>query len=101
MLFPIDGGPGRPLPGLAPEERAIRWSPDGGSLWVSRLPSLPARVESYEIATGRRQPILEILPAERTGVTGVYDLMLADDPNSYVYLTWQLLPYLFVVEQAR
>ncbi len=101
VLFPIDGGPARPLTGLAPEERAIRWSPDGASLWVSRLPALPARVESYDVATGRREPILEILPAERTGVTGVYDLMLADDPKSYVYLTWQLLSYIFVVEEAK
>ena len=44
---------------------------------------------------------MEILPAERTGVTGVYDLMLADDPKSYVYLTWQLLSYIFVVEGTR
>jgi eukaryotic-like serine/threonine-protein kinase len=101
VLFPIDGGPGRPLTGLAREERAIRWSPDGRSLWVSRLPALPARVESYDVATGSRQPIVEIVPDERTGVTGVYDLMLADDPKSYAYLTWQLLSYIFVVEEAK
>jgi hypothetical protein len=101
VLFPIDGGPARPLTGLAPEENLIRWSPDGRSLWISRLPALPARIESYDIATGRREPILEILPDERTGVTGVYDLMLADDPKSHVYLTWQLLSYLFVVEETK
>ena len=100
-LFPVDGGAARPLPGLGPEERAIRWSPDGRSLWVSRLPALPARVESYDVATGRRDPIVEILPDERTGVTGVYGLDLADDPKSYIYMTWQLLSYLFVVDEVQ
>ena len=62
---------------------------------------MPARIERYDVATGRREAIAEILPEDRTGVTGVYEVTLADDPKSYAYMTWQLLSYLFVAEDVR
>jgi eukaryotic-like serine/threonine-protein kinase len=99
-LFPIAGGEGRPLPGFGPGDAFERWSPDGRTIWVWRRPGLGTVVDSYDLETGQRTRIAQIMPRSYIGVLGVR-LSLSDDPNVYVYQTWQVLSHLFVVDGVR
>ncbi len=48
-VYPVGGGDGRPVPDTTPDEAAIRWSPDGGSLLVCRESDVPLRIERVSL----------------------------------------------------
>ena len=58
--LPHRGGEPRGVPGTSLEDVAIRWTADGRSLFVQRRAGLPARIERVDVATGERQPWLEL-----------------------------------------
>ena len=63
-IWPVEGGPSRPLPGSSPGDRPASWSGDGRSLWIFRRGEVPARIFSVDVATGRRSLL------EDAGATG-------------------------------
>ncbi len=99
-IYPVDGGEARPVPGLDPEDRIVRWSPDGGSLLVSRGTD-PARIERVNLADGRREPIREIAISEKNGLSKINGVTLADDPRWYAYQYTTNPSTLFLVKGAR
>ncbi len=101
VLYPVDGGEPRPVAGATPEDKVIRWSPDGRSMLVSRSGEVPARIERLEIATGRREPMRTLGPADLTGVLDVGPFVFSGDLKSYAYACRRMSSHLFLVEGAR
>ncbi len=100
-LYPIAGGePGR-VPETSLEDVAIRWAADGRSLYVQRRAGLPARVERVDIATGAREPWLELTPPDPAGVHGIGPIHMSADGRTAVYSYRRKLDQLFVVEGLR
>jgi hypothetical protein len=98
-LYPIDGGEPTVIPGLQPRENIAGWSSDGKSMYVRlRDSSLPAIVQSLDLATGKRERILEIRPADASGVTGVGAVRVTPDRRAYAYSFVRNLADLYVVE---
>jgi Tol biopolymer transport system component len=100
-LHPVAGGEPRPVPSLAPDETVAGWSEDGASLLVYRANTVPAHLERLDLASGRREPLMEFAPADRTGVINVTSLTMAADRKSYAYSYLRYLSHLFVVEGVR
>ena len=73
QLYPVYGGPARPLAGATTEDIPLRWSGDGRWLYVRRsdvgpdLQSMPAWIDRIEISTGGRQVWRELMPADPAG----------------------------------
>jgi hypothetical protein len=84
-IFPADGGPSRPAPGVAQGEVVLGWTGDSRGLYVFRRGEVPARIYRVDLATGRRQLWKELGPADRTGVTLIYYALIAADGRSYAY----------------
>jgi serine/threonine protein kinase/WD40 repeat protein len=99
-LYPIEGGDPRLLTGAERDETAIRWTPDGRGLYVSRQ-SLPTRVDIVEVATGRRTPWKTLSPGDPAGVFGVGPTLISGDGRSYVYSYSRLTDDLYVVEGLK
>ena len=100
-IYPIAGGSGRPIPGLT-NTPVLRWSPDGAALWVRRPGPAGVRgVDRFDLASGRRSPIMTIeeLPGGVAPFSG--GLNMADDPNVYVYWSSSYTSLLFSVEGLR
>jgi hypothetical protein len=89
------------VPGLSADDRIIGWSLDGRSVFVFGSASLPFRFELLDLASGRRELIREVAPADRTGVLYSGGASLTDDAKSYAYCTSRMTSRLFVVEGAR
>jgi eukaryotic-like serine/threonine-protein kinase len=102
LLYPVDGGPPRPVPGLAAADVPVRWSGDGRHLFV-RAPGdgLPVRVDRVEVATGRRERWRELAPADPAGVRRIGDVVFSADGRSYVYNCGRDLSELFLAEGVR
>jgi hypothetical protein len=101
-LWPVAGGEPRPLAGLAPGDRPLRWSGDGRYLFV-RSPGarLPVRIDRLELLTSARTPWKEIAPADPAGVMATGDILLSPDGESVVISYQTALSELYVAEGLR
>ncbi|MET0620943.1 MAG: protein kinase [Thermoanaerobaculia bacterium] len=100
-LFPIDGGDPVLLSGFGPEDRAIRFSSDGSSLYGLRRGQLPAQVSRLDLSTGARTIVHELAPADSAGVVEIVSVVLTPDASSYAYSYHRILSDLFLVEGVK
>jgi hypothetical protein len=96
-LYPVDGGAPRPVPLLAPGELPLRFSSDGASLFVFRGGEVPAKIERIELASGRREAVREVAPADRAGLASISRILLARDAAAYAYRYYRQLSDLYLV----
>ena len=101
VVYPAGGGEGRPVPGTTPDEIAIRWSRDGGSILVCRGSGVPLRIERVALPAGRRDLVRTVGPADLSGVTSVGYPFLGEDEKSYAYVFSKTVSRLFLVGEAR
>ncbi len=101
FIQPVERGTARTMPGLTTDDQVIRWSADGRSLYLFRPSYVPFRLERLDLASGRRDLIREVAPADRTGVFRISGAALTDDTKSYAYGYDRMRSQLFMVEGAR
>ena len=80
LLYPVDGGEPRPVPGMSEGEVPIGWTPDGRALWIRSLRNAPIQVFRLDVATGERRLWKEI-PSPR----GYVQMVMTPDGSSYAY----------------
>jgi Tol biopolymer transport system component len=97
-LYPVDAGSPRPLPGGQADDRPLRWSADGRSLFVRCGTGMPARVERVDLATGARQLWREFRPADTAGVRDIGSVQITPDGKSYAYTFVSQLGTLYLAE---
>lgn len=100
-LYPVEGGEPRIVPGTSKDDIAIRWTADGRALYVLSRAALPARVERVDVASGVRQPWLELTPPDPAGVQSIGPVHMSADGKAYVYSYRRKLDQLFVVDGLR
>jgi serine/threonine protein kinase/Tol biopolymer transport system component len=101
-LYPIagDGSP-QPIPILTPDDRPIRWTPMGNSLYVFRRGELPAQIMRLDLATGRKERVLDLMPPDPAGVVEIVSVRLTPDAASYAYSYHRILSDLLLVEGLK
>jgi serine/threonine protein kinase/Tol biopolymer transport system component len=97
VLCPVDGGPPRPIPGLAGLFVPVQWSADGKGFYVFRMGELPTRVERVDVESGRATLWKELAPPDTAGVS-VRALAMTPDAAHYAYSCQQYLNTLYLVE---
>jgi Tol biopolymer transport system component len=96
-IFSLDTKNITPIKGLAKGDQAIRWSPDGRALFVSRVLSSRQRdLARLDLTTGRRDVIATIRSADAAGVTTVSLPVISADGRVFAYRHNQRLSDLFV-----
>jgi Tol biopolymer transport system component len=96
-IYPIAGGPARPIPGLEPDFALVRWSEDGSALYGYRIGHVPTTVYKVNPVTGAKTPIQELLAAAPPGVVNVAPLVMNGDASRFVYSYYQFSSVLYVV----
>jgi len=82
-LYRDDGGPSRAVVGLVPGDHLLAWNEDG-SLFVTSG-GLPARIERFELATGRRELWKTLAPPDEAGVYYVGPVLVTRDGRFWGY----------------
>ncbi len=97
-LYPLGAGEPRRIPGLEPGELPCGWDAAGRSLFIYRPGELPARIFRLDIETGARQPFIELMPGDPTGVTFIRAPHLTRDGGAYAYSYSRILSTLYLVK---
>jgi len=101
QVFPIAGGEPVPVPGFELGESAVGWAADDRSIYVQRRGGPAARIDRIDLASGRREPWKEILPADATGVVRVSSVFLSPDGSFYTYAYSRVLSNLYLVDGLK
>ncbi len=100
-LYPIAGGDARAIPGWMPEDVWINWTADGRSAYVYHDEKTSAPVYRLDLATGKRELVTTLAPADPAGVTAVLNVRMTADGKAYAYSFDRELSDLFLVEGVR
>ncbi|HLK19630.1 MAG TPA: hypothetical protein VKT81_11760, partial [Bryobacteraceae bacterium] len=95
-----EGGQRRTIPVPSPVQ-PVTWTADGRAVLVRDSRSVPAKVSSIDVATGRIKPWREIGPSNLTGVQALYRLFVTPDLKSYVYSFDRMLVQLYLAEGLK
>jgi Tol biopolymer transport system component len=96
-LFPVEGGAPRPFSGLLKDEEPMRWSGDGGSVYVRSPSAFYPRIFRIDVSTGRRTFVKELVPPDPAGLVAVgLRVRMTADGRSYAYGYTRTLSELFV-----
>jgi dipeptidyl aminopeptidase/acylaminoacyl peptidase len=100
-MFFLDGRPAIAVPGIGVDDALTGWAADGRGVYVQRSGAPAARIERLDLATGRAEPWLTILPPDPSGIIRISSVFVSPDEKSYVYAYSRNLCELFVVEGLR
>jgi hypothetical protein len=97
FVFPTRGGEPRPIPGVGPEAKPLRWNADG-SLYVAER----WKVFRVDPVTGRRELWKEFAPLDPAGVRDDdWFVVVSSDAKSYFYSFQIVLSELYVTDGLR
>ena len=101
-MYAIEGDePPQPIPILTSDDRPIRWTPMGNSLYVFRRGELPAQIMRLDLATGRKERVLELMAPDPAGVVEIVSVRLTPDAASYAYSYHRILSDLLLIEGLK
>ena len=100
-LYPLDGGPPRPIPGLLPGE-GFGWTADPHFVYAYQGHQMvPARIYRLNIVNGQRQFFKEISPSDEVGLCGMSKIAFSANGRAYVYGYVRQLSELYLVNGVR
>jgi Tol biopolymer transport system component len=94
-LYPVDGTTGRMLADLAAGLVPIRWSADGGKLYVCRPTDVPGKIFAYDFGSGRTELVREIELPDPAGFVRFAGMSVSSDATGYACSYIQVLSELF------
>jgi len=100
-MFPVAGGEPVVIAGLVAGTFIAGWSGDHRELFVFHGSRFPLPVERLDWKTGKREPLLEIEPADRAGLRGINTLRVSSDGRNYAYSVPQQLEELHSIEGLK
>jgi dipeptidyl aminopeptidase/acylaminoacyl peptidase len=98
VLYPVDGGTPKPIPGLMPNERIVRFSEDGAAIFTFTRGELPSKIYRIDVSSGERKLWKELSAPDPTGVEGLTAVRMTPAGDCFAYSYAQRLNDLYVVE---
>jgi Tol biopolymer transport system component len=96
-VFPLDGGPARPVPNAAPGYTLAQWSADGKGVFVFRPGNVPLKIERMDVASGKMTTVRELVPADLGGVVSIGPVITNVNASEFAYSYYQTLSALYVI----
>jgi Tol biopolymer transport system component len=100
VVYSVQSGEGKPVPGLSPAEVAFGWTGDGKGVYVYR-PTVPAVVYRVELSSGHRQLWKELNPPDPAGINFIRTPHISADGKAYAYNYSRVLSDLYLVDGLK
>jgi Tol biopolymer transport system component len=104
VLIALDGsGAIQVVPGIDATEVARHWSSDGKSIYIQSRGTLQtgSQIIKFDLATGKRETIKTILPADLAGYAGNDGQLVSSDGSTIVFSYTRILSTLYTLEQPK
>ncbi|MEP7038965.1 MAG: hypothetical protein ABI891_11555, partial [Acidobacteriota bacterium] len=98
LLYQISDGKSTPLKNLEKGFFIVRWESDGENILIQQRGEMPAVVYKYNLATGTKEKLLEIMPKDSMGVNFISRILLTPDCKTYAYSYIHQLSDLYLIE---
>ncbi|HET9327508.1 MAG TPA: protein kinase [Candidatus Eisenbacteria bacterium] len=99
--YPVDGGDPWPIVALGPQDRIIRWFPDGRSMLIFQIDQQPGRLYRLDPDTDECTVWRELTPPDPTGIYRISRVFASADCTAYAYTYYMQLIDLHVIEGLR
>jgi eukaryotic-like serine/threonine-protein kinase len=99
-VFPLDGGPGRAIPGREEYLLVVGWAADGRSIYVSD-PHKPAKISRVRLEDGHSEFWKELRPADAAGACSNSSVVISPETGAYAYSYTRGLSDLYLVEGLK
>ncbi len=104
-LFPLDGGPARPIPGWEAGLVPLAWDPDGRSIFVTHVRDT-AKILRLRLQDGHTEIWREIRPADGEsisvgGTSKVSSVIISPATGAYAYSYERVTSELYLVEGLK
>jgi len=100
-IYPIAGGPPRPIPALEAGFVPVQWSNNGSAIFGYHAGELPSKIYKVDIATGKQVVVQELRPGAPAGVVAVSPVILSRDGTRFAYSYNEALSVLYVASGLR
>jgi Tol biopolymer transport system component/predicted Ser/Thr protein kinase len=100
-LYDTADSTSRPVPGALPGDLPIRFSTDGGLLYVMQLRQRSVAIDRLNLGSGQRAPWRELGSGDPAGVTPSRCVQVTPDGRYYAYTYRRHLNELFVVDGLK
>lgn len=84
-LYQTSDGAASTLKNLEKGFLLTRWTDDGENLFVWQREGFPVIVYKYNIASGKKEEWLKLIPKDTTGVSQIITIKLTPDGKTYAY----------------
>ncbi|MCU1297005.1 MAG: hypothetical protein JWO91_1283 [Acidobacteriaceae bacterium] len=101
VLFPVDGGQSVTVTGVDTSYSVADWSADSKAVYIYRSGEVPLKIYRLEIATGRKDLLRELVPADRAGVVSIGPVVSTQDGSQFAYSYYQTLSVLYVASGLK
>jgi eukaryotic-like serine/threonine-protein kinase len=85
----IAGRAATPIGGLTLNDVPISWSDDGRTLYIVPRTEVPPSIYRFDPATGRRNLVRRLVPADPSGVMNVGSVFMTSDGRTIAYSTFR------------
>ncbi len=100
LVVPVEGGQPRKVAGLTAQDRVVQWLADGHVL--AFRPGRPtANIERVDVGSGTREPWLDLVPRDPSGVLSIAQVYSTRDGRRYLYEVRHVSSGLFAVTGVR
>ncbi len=96
VIYPVEGGSPRPIPGLEAGDEILSWSTDARALYIGQFRKAPVKILRLDLATGRRKPWREFTPEEPVKNFPYYFTMTPNG-ESFAYSSLNIRSDLYLV----
>ena len=101
VLCALENGQCTAIQGVEAGDISIRWSSDGGTLYVYPRAEIPCRIFAVDVQSGKRKPWKTVMPNDPAGITSVSPVLMTPDTQYYVYGYSRFLSDLYLVDGLK
>jgi dipeptidyl aminopeptidase/acylaminoacyl peptidase len=98
VMFSVPDRSAKPLRGLLPNDRALRFDETGRSLYVAAGDVGDRSIHRLDLESGERTPWRRLQPRDPTGIVFIGDPVITPDGSCLVYTYFRQLSDLYLVE---
>jgi eukaryotic-like serine/threonine-protein kinase len=100
-VYPVAGGPPRPIPGFEPGFIPLRWSEDASALYGYLSGQIPTKVFKINLVTGQKTLVQDVEPATSAGLVSIAPVVINHDGSRFAYSYYQVLSVLHVISGLK